>query len=246
MPSNESVTKEEHYSIDACHHCGGELVDKEEHTRFIEDIVLAALDNLDNFKTVIKQTIERGYCVNCGKYSSAKDLRGQKVTLGPVVRLLVCYLVTLRDHSYDQVEHMLWDIYHLKVSDGEISEILDNQRLKLLPEYQRLKDSIRAGPALHMDESRWRIQSEGSGYAWSMSSAVSSDVVFKLADSRGKGNAEELIGENYQGIGITDRYKAYKHLFVLHQICWAHILRNAKLLTHLEPDFRTLINSSHH
>ena len=67
-----------------------------------------------------------------------------------------------------------------------------------------------------------------------MSSATSSDVVFKLADSRGKGNAEELIGENYQGIGITDRYSAYKHLFTLHQICWAHILRNAKLLTHLE------------
>ncbi len=67
-----------------------------------------------------------------------------------------------------------------------------------------------------------------------MSSTISSDVVFKLADSRGKGNAEALLGENYQGIGITDRYPGYKHLFALHQICWAHLQRTAKDLTHLE------------
>ena len=85
-----------------------------------------------------------------------------------------------------------------------------------------------------MDESRWKIQSEHSGYAWSMSSTTSTDVVFKLADSRGIGNAKDLIGKDYQGIGITDRYSAYKNLFWLHQICWAHIQRTAKDLTHLE------------
>jgi transposase len=88
-----------------------------------------------------------------------------------------------------------------------------------------------------MDESHYPIQSEqGAGYAWSISSTTSSDVVFKLADSRGKGNAENLLGANYQGVGITDRYSAYKCLFVAgsHQICWAHLQRNAKDLTHLE------------
>lgn len=85
-----------------------------------------------------------------------------------------------------------------------------------------------------MDESRWRIQSEHAGYAWSMSSTTNSDVVFKLADSRGMGNAEELLGENFQGIGVTDRYPGYKNLFWLHQICWAHLQRTAKDLTHLE------------
>ena len=234
LPANESITSEEHYSINTCHHCNDELVDKEEYVRYIEDIYLAALDNLNQFKSVIRQTIERGYCRSCGKFSSAKDLRGQEVSLGPNIRLLVCYLVTLRDHSYDQVQHLLLDLYNIKLSDGEISEILDNQRLKLLSEYEKLKDVIRAGPAIHMDESRWKIQSEGSGYVWSISSTISSNVVFKLADSRGKGNAEDLLGKNYQGIGITDRYSAYKHLFNLHQICWAHIFRNAKLLTHLE------------
>ena len=244
-PNEDEITSEEHHAVNACNHCGGSLTDKETYTRYIEDVVLAALDNLGKFKTVEKHTIERGYCTSCGKYSSGKDLRGSEVTLGLNVRTLICYLITLREHSYDQVINLLWDLYRLRVTDGEISNILDARRLELLPEYERLKDSIRTGPAVHMDESRWRIQSEKAGYAWSMSSTASTDVVFKLADSRGVGNAKELLGDNFQGIGITDRYPGYKHLFERidtqtgsidsrHQICWAHLQRTAKDLTHLE------------
>lgn len=232
-PPEDEITSEEHHAIYTCNHCGGPLTDKEEYSRIVEDIILAALDNITKFKTVAKHTIERGYCIPCGKYSSAQDLRGQAVTLGPIVRSYICYLVTLMDHSYAQVQYVLWDIYRLKVSEGEITAILDARRLELLPEYEKLKESIRAGPAVHMDESRWPIQSEHSGYAWSMSSTTSTDVVFKLADSRGMGNAEELLGEDFKGIGITDRYRGYKFLFWLHQICWAHLQRTAKDLTHL-------------
>jgi len=49
-PENE-VTSEEHHAINACHHCGGPLTEKEEYTKFIEDIILAALDQLTQFKT---------------------------------------------------------------------------------------------------------------------------------------------------------------------------------------------------
>jgi hypothetical protein len=234
IPPTPEITSEAHHAINACHHCGGPLTDKQEYTRYAEDIVLAALDPTVRFKTVERQTIERGYCVSYGKYSSAKDLRGATVTLGPNVRTLICYLITLRDHSYDQVIHILWDLYRFKATDGEIINILDTRRLQFLPEYEQLKKNIRAGPGVHMDESRWKIQSEGAGYAWSMSSTTNSDVVFKLADSRGLGNAQDLLGENFQGVGITDRYGAYKHLFALHQICWAHVQRTAKDLTHLE------------
>lgn len=233
-PPTSSITSEEHHGVDECRYCHGLLTDKEEYTKYIEDIILAALSNTSQFKTVEKHTIERGYCISCGKYSSAQDLRGQTVTIGPNVRSLVCYLITLRDHSYSQVVNLLWDLYKFKITEGEITNILDARRLELLPDYERLKEAIRAGPAVHMDESRWKIQSEKAGYAWSMSSTTSPDVVFKLAESRGIGNAKDLLGENYQGIGITDRYRAYKHLFVLHQICWAHLQRTSKDLTHLE------------
>lgn len=130
-PQDDEITREEHHPIAACKHCGAPLTDKEEYIRYMEDIILAALNTNTQFKTITKHTIERGYCVSCGKYSSAQDLRGQTVTIGPMVRTLICYLITLRDHSYDQVQHVLWDMYGFKITDGEITNILDARRLKL-------------------------------------------------------------------------------------------------------------------
>lgn len=244
MPQDIPVTNEEHMGITACRHCGGPLTDIQEYVRYEEDIILAALSQFARFRTLTKQTIERGYCAHCGKYSSARDLRGQSVTIGPVVRAFVCYLITVADHTYAQVMQLLWDIYRFTITEGEIAAILQERSTLLLPEYERLKEVIRAGPAVHLDESKWRIQSEGgSGYAWSMSATGSTDVVYRLAEGRGKSNAEELVGQNYHGIGITDRYGGYKHLFETvnddgsatnrHQVCWAHVQRNAKDLTHL-------------
>jgi len=234
LPPASVITGEEHHSITECHRCGHILTDKDEAIRYEEDIVLAALEPDIPHKTVTRHTIERGWCSQCGQYSSAKDLRGQVVTIGPVVRSLIVYLIVQSDQTYSQTLDLLWQLYRFNINSGEIAHILAERRNTYLPMYERLKNNIRAGPA-HMDETGCPIQSEqGSGYAHVMASAVNEDVVFKLADSRGKGNSEKLVGNNYQAVGITDRYSAYKHLFSLHQICWAHLHRNARDLTHLE------------
>lgn len=240
LPPASAITHEEHHGITSCHRCGHELTGKDEAIRYEEDIILAALDpvNPDRHKTVTKHTIERGWCIGCGQWSSAKDLRGQSVTIGPVVRSLIVYLVIQADQTYAQTRDLLWQLYRFPVTEGEITAILNARRLAYLPAYETLKESVRAGPA-HLDETRYRIQSEqGAGYAHVMAgadgTAAQHDVVFHLADSRGKGNSEALVGNNYQGIGITDRYASYKDLFLLHQICWAHLQRTARDLTRLE------------
>jgi len=64
------------------------------------------------------------------------------------------------------------------------------------------------------------------------------DTVFVLGKNRGKGNAIDLLGENYRGIGVTDDYGAYTNIFKPgnHALCWAHPhrkfrdLKNSKYL----------------
>jgi transposase len=246
LPPVSAVTSEEHHTTDNCHRCGHALTNKDESIRYEEDIVLAALSPETSHKTVIKHTVEHGWCSRCGQRSSARDLRGQIVTIGPVVRSLITYLVVQSDQTYAQTQDLLWQLYRFAVTTGEIAHILSVRREIYLPAYELLKEHVRAGP-VHMDETSYPIQSEqGAGYAHVMASAQapgtpgSGDVVFRLADSRGKGNSSSLVGENYQGVGITDRYASYKHLFVAkdgssrHQICWAHLHRTARDLTHLE------------
>ena len=236
IPPASAITHEEHHAITNCHRCGKALTDIDEVIRYEEDIVLAALSPEIPYQTVTKHTIERGWCSTCGQYSSAKDLRGQIVTIGSVVRSLIVYLVIQADQTYAQTRNLLWQLYRFQITDGEITNVLATRRAAYLPAYETLKENVRAGPA-HMDETSYPIQSEqGAGYAHVMVSATSEDAVFKLADSRGKGHSKNLVGDNYQSIGITDRYGTYKHLFGAgkHQICWAHLQRAARDLTHLE------------
>jgi transposase len=161
------------------------------------------------------------------------------VTIGPVVRSLITYLIVQVDQTYNQVVDLLWQLYRFKIHSGEIAHILAERRGDYLPMYEQLKTSVRAGPA-HMDETSWPIQSEqGSGYAHVIAGVDGTqgehDVVYVLADSRGKGNSEKLIGNNYHSVGITDRYGSYQDLFPGgHQICWAHLHRNARDITRLE------------
>ena len=242
LPPVSAITNEKHHTTDNCHRCGKTLTEKDEAIRYEEDIVLAALSPEVPHKTVIKHTIEHGWCSKCGQRSSARDLRGQIVTIGPVVRSLIVYLVVQADQTYAQTQDLLWQLYRFAVTTSEITNILDTRREAYLPAYETLRKNVRAGP-VHMDETSYPIQSEqGAGYAHVMASAKpagtagSGDVVFCLAESRGKGNSKALVGENYQEVGITDRFGSYKHLFLPghHQICWAHLQRTAKDLTHLE------------
>jgi transposase len=173
-------------------------------------------------------------------------LRGAVVTLGQNIKLLVCYLVTILDCSYEQVKTLTNDLYSLTLSDGEITAILQEQAIKWLPEYERLKEEVRAGPGVHVDETTWPIQTFAHHtYAWVMSAVGSLSRVYKLATSRGKGHAIDLLGHNYQGVRITDCFPGYKNMSGLHQICWAHLhrkirdlLENKNLPEEKQPDVR--------
>ena len=224
----DTPTETQRISVTTCKHCGGTLARVQTVIRYIEDIILPQLTGQIT-KTLTKLEIERGYCAMCGVWTAASDLRGEVVTLGKNVRLLIPYLVTLLDCSYAQVKMLLIDLYGLGVSDGEIGLILREQAIRWQPEYERLKQTIRGQPGVHLDETTWPIQIFAKHtYAWVMSGVETLARIYKLATSRGKGHALDLLGETFDGIRITDCFPGYKHLNGLQQICWAHLYRKIR------------------
>ena len=109
IPAQEAVTSEEYFPVTECGHCHGPLTELEDYVRYIEDVVLAALGQVSG-KTITKLTVQRGWCIRCGKYTAARDLRGQEVSLGPNVRMLVTYCTTILDMTYSQVQTALSDL----------------------------------------------------------------------------------------------------------------------------------------
>lgn len=160
VPDEQEVTKTKHHAVDVCKHCNGALSRFENVIRYVEDIILPQLIEKTT-KTITKHVIERGYCARCGNWTAAQDLRGQLVSLGNNIKLLVTYLTTILDCSYEQVKTLTQDLYSITLSDGEITNILLETSVSWLPEYERLKKEIRSGPGVHMDETTWPIQAFG-------------------------------------------------------------------------------------
>lgn len=234
-PREEEITEElPLISVNACKHCDGPLSEFEEVVRFIEDIDITALIN-KALKTVTKLTVERGKCGRCGKWTSPDEieLRGQTCTLGPNIKLIIPYAITVLDQTYQQVQNMFVDFFGITISDAEITRILAEKGMDWRPEYNRIDENIRQQSGNHLDETTWNIQEYAKHcYAWIKTGTENLNVIFKLAISRGKHNAEELLGD-YQGVRITDGYSAYANLPGKHQLCWAHLIRKGRELANL-------------
>ena len=141
LPKESEITKEEFHTLDSCPTCQGGLNHKTISTFYEEDIPLPIL------KEVTKHTVEKGYCSDCKKSVSSLTLPPASVILGKQTRIFVCYLSLILNLSFEKIRQLLLDTYQLKISDGEISNILEKEAVQLRPEYERLHEKIKSNYA---------------------------------------------------------------------------------------------------
>lgn len=218
IPKDEEVTEIVPHSLSDCQ-CGAKMTAKQTNTFYEEDIPIPAK------KIVRKHVVEKAYCPKCGKWQSAIPMPNHKVVLGQNVQKYACYLSVMCRLSFTQIQNVLLDTYALKISQGEIAKIMEREAVHLGPFFEQLKAKIQGEPGVHLDETGWKLlQSGDTSYAWVMSGAQSRESVFLAGESRGKGNADTLLGEDFHGFVVSDDYGAYRRL-KNHQLCWAHLLR---------------------
>jgi transposase len=222
IPADKDVTGEEAKELPTlcCPDCQTVLVNVHWVIRYLEDILLPVK------KIVKKLKIQIGFCPACKRQKQAVPVSAHAVTLGENTRKAVLYWTYVSRLSFQQIIDTARDLYGLKLTDGEIANILQTASFKLAKHYERLKEDIRGSPACHFDETTYREQG-GQRYAWVMAPANSEQAAFIVGRNRGKGNATELAG-NFQGVRITDCYPAYDNMPGGHQACWSHPLRYAR------------------
>lgn len=223
IPAKQEITETKYYKLNKCPECNNCLSDIKRVNRYKEDI-FAIEEWPDVLKQVKKEIIETGYCAKCENRVIARKISPQMVSLGENLKQFVCFAIIVLRLSYQQVGDFLETTTRIKISDGEISKILEKQAGELEPVFERLKEKIRGQPAAHYDETSWKVQKDYQGnHAWVMAGVRSAEAIFLLGRSRGKGNVDELRGEsNIKQVAITDDYGAYKNSFETHALCWAH------------------------
>jgi transposase len=86
------------------------------------------------------------------------------------------------------------------------------------------REYVQEQPVAHLDETGWR---DGRTRAWLWTAVTAWVTVFVGRTSRGAKVARELLGLDFWGILVTDRWSAYTwHPAGWRQGCWAHRLRD--------------------
>lgn len=121
----------------------------------------------------------------------------------------------------------------LDLSKSQADSLLN----QLADDWEQQHDTIAELIALQMivyiDETGWKVGTKAC-YTWIFSTAQ--HVLFRCGVSRKKTEATSVLGDFFNGIGVTDDYAAYKNLFTEHQLCWSHLIRKAIKLVLQNPD----------
>ena len=221
LPRQEDITKRERHTLSRCPK-GHRLAKKAQRVFYVHDIPAIVKPE------IVEHAVEMGYCAVCNKQMSAIPLPFAAITFGPHIKRFVATLSSVHRLSHPQIQVLLKLHYQTDVSDGEIAKMIATEAEKLRPEHERLKSAIQISDVRQIDETSWQVcLDDGQGkYCWVMSDALSPKRIYTLGKSRGKGNADELLGDR-EGVVISDDYGAYRRLNN-HQLCFAHVARDIR------------------
>lgn len=185
---------------------------------------------------VTEHVIYHGWCSQCQKWREAPlDVRAEVIGRGRMgVRLgsVIAYLRTMLRLPVRQIQHYLTSLHQLKISTGEIVEVLHRLTQQLQPQVAAIQAAIRASPAVQADETGWREDGK-NGYIWSLSTPELR--YYQYHHSRGHEVVDELLGPDFEGVLGSDFYAAYNSYRGEHQRCWVHFLRDVHELKEKFP-----------
>jgi transposase len=186
---------------------------------------------------VTEHVIYHGWCSQCGTWREApldvsREVIGQG-RMGVKLTSVIAYLRTVMRLPVRQIQTYLASLHGLKISSGEIVELLHRATGQLHSLVAALKQQIRASPAVQADETGWREDGK-NGYIWSVSTRTIH--YYEYHHSRGSEVVKQLLGESFEGVLGSDFFASYNIYQGLHQRCWVHLLGDGHDLKEQSPD----------
>jgi len=220
----ERIDEIKEHKLNACSICGEQVSDTQEsRERIVEDIEEPKIKNT-------KHIIHRYYCKNCKKivepkfYDALPNARfGLRLMLLVLILKLDCRIPS------NKVTSILSSVFGIKISDGEVYNILRQLSEALGDYYFELKKRIKEALVKNIDETSWRINGKNN-WLWLF---INNEIALYIVDRKRSSKVPIKILGNQEGkTAITDRHSAYNELVKIsgckQQICWAHLLRNSK------------------
>jgi transposase len=162
-------------------------------------------------------------------------LRNRRSEYGLEIILIVAFLHYWIGISIDHVCDVMRFFTGLDLPKSQADSLLTQLSTDWSDQYDTISELLALQMVIYIDETGWKVGQQ-SCYTWVFSTTL--HILFRCGVGRAKAEAQTILGETFNGIGVSDDYGAYKNLFKTHQLCWAHLLRKAIKLMLQHPDER--------
>lgn len=228
----DHVDRHEHHSLDSCPGCGcSDLKNRSTRTRYTEDIPPVT-------PIVTEHAVDGGHCPNCNKWVEAKvgDVM-PRCTLGNRMLLITAWMHFALGVAVHKVVTWLCSMCQMTVSPGGLTQAWERVAGHLAPLHQQIWNDILEARVLHVDETSWRVAGDTF---WLWCFATKNTVLYVIDPTRGSKVVEEILGDIFDGILVTDFYAAYNQISAwAKQKCIVHLLRELKKvsISNTTPDW---------
>jgi len=178
---------------------------------------------------VIEYQLHTLTCCVCGAQNAAEwpaDM--PKGSFGERLQATIAYLGGRFGISHRDIEEALETIFHVEIGLGSIPAQEQAVSQAVEQPVEEAQQYVQTQAVVNLDETSWQQWTKNF---WLWVCTTPAVTVFRLFPTRSTAGAEELLGEDYDGIVGSDRYSAYNWLDpVQRQVCWAHLKRDFQAL----------------
>jgi transposase len=204
-----------------CCECGHEFDGSEER---VGDAVVHQQFELPVIRPLVfEHSRLRLRCPACQKAVLARLSAGAGSGFGPRIDAHIAMLAGVFRLSRDQVRQTVVEVFGIPACKGSVDNAIMRMSAVMADPWAELREAIRQADVVHADETGWRL-SGAQQYLWVAASALV--ACFRIDPTRSQKAAKALLGEDFGGFVVSDRYVGYHFLDVLQQqLCWCHVIR---------------------
>ena len=187
-----------------------------------------------DIKFVVETTEDQYYekVCECGCVNNC-DAPNCRIKYGDNIRALITYLNVVQCIPFKRIAELISDLTGRKISDGTIQNILKESSAKSDTAYGEIRKRVERSSIVGADETgaavgkelhwNWIFQTDALTYVFQMKSRGQKAIDTKFPN----GLPHSTL--------VTDRHQSYFKMKVKnHQVCLAHLLRNAEYLNELD------------
>jgi transposase len=213
---------------DHCHQCQEALNGTDPHPYRHQVIEIPPIT-----PTVIEYQLHQLECSHCGAWTRG-TLPPEVCASGYGERLagVVSLLSSEYRQSHRMVQRLMGALFNIQISRSSVNRLRGEVSNALSTAVESARQYVQTQAVMHSDETSFKQgncdglnPNQTQGWVWTLVTPLVS--FFEVVLSRSGATAQTLIGKDFGGVVVSDRYSSYTWIELSQrQVCWAHIKRD--------------------